>query len=942
MFPSNDHTATKGFVSIAGSNLASEFSKFMVAWYQVNGSSFDIVATLVKPDGTIEGGVVNVADNATYHQTEPDVTYDSVNSRYLVVFKDSRNTHYQIYGQYMVDSGDGLVSAGTATSVNFPISEASTGGDCYYPAVVFDPATQSSLVVWEDERNAAETGADIYGQVVISTTLVLGQDLAICDNVHGQYVPALDASGLGVVGVVWQDNRYDPLTGTRSPYGAVFGRMVNLGSGNYEVYPERAYMVTGLEGNASYPAVAYGGDLSALVFYVMGSSSTTVEWARMGTEQLTDTLDSHLVGRWAFNEGSGTVAHDAAANGHDGTISGAQWTMDKAKAAGSALYFDGVSSVSIPISAAFNEAISSSLTLAGWIYMDPDSDDTYRTMVAKAESDYSFWLGTYNGSPKFRLSSGGTGWDEEVYASDIHLNTGQWYYLTGTFDGATMKLYINGNLVGTGVLAGSIYESAAALTIGSGDGKYFLGSIDDVRIYDRALNFIEIAETAGLESLVRGYVSVDGSFEQGVIVQATSNADGALYSTESDAYGYYYLFVPNGCYELSIDPSGSTSGVPFQPSDYIEAGSAYEGGVIRDYNLYTGPVFTLSGTIRDSSSNPVEAFVFYQNETFGIYHEVTTDGYGGYSLTNLPEGDGVVGVRPMDDSYAVTASELSITDSGTYDFTVYSGTYVYGTVSDMEGYAVAGVPVTYYAREDSPIKLTEYTDEKGEFNILGVPDGGEGFVVVQPDPDTLYCASGRHYVTFNYMNNGLAAGLIRLERGSLVSGYVYDATSGKALSAVDVEAGNLSMHAYGRTCLGAYTMVLPEGQHTIYYGGFYLDGQGVPNWNYPEQPNSLLAGMPVTVTVTSADVLSDTLTVLAPDMYVTILTDGGALAVVVEEDPNWTATGGQLVCSAYVPGALSGAFDPNVTVQNPVSTMVLYRYPGCHYAHDAFSVGREF
>lgn len=43
---------------------------------------------------------------------------------------------------------------------------------------------------------------------------------------------------------------------------------------------------------------------------------------------------------WKLDEGSGTVAHDASGNGHDGTFKGApQWVTGKI---GGALQFDGV------------------------------------------------------------------------------------------------------------------------------------------------------------------------------------------------------------------------------------------------------------------------------------------------------------------------------------------------------------------------------------------------------------------------------------------------------------------------------------------------------------------------------------------------------------------------------------------------------------------------
>jgi hypothetical protein len=70
-----------------------------------------------------------------------------------------------------------------------------------------------------------------------------------------------------------------------------------------------------------------------------------------------------------------------------------------------------------------------------------------------------------------------------------------WTYLTGTFDGTTMRLYVNGNLVGTLETSAPIDVTDGVLRIGadhSWPGEAFPGAIDEVRIYNRALSQSEI------------------------------------------------------------------------------------------------------------------------------------------------------------------------------------------------------------------------------------------------------------------------------------------------------------------------------------------------------------------------------------------------------------------------------------------------------------------
>ena len=63
-----------------------------------------------------------------------------------------------------------------------------------------------------------------------------------------------------------------------------------------------------------------------------------------------------------------------------------------------------------------------------------------------------------------------------------------------TYDGATLRLYVNGVQVSSVARTGSIATSANPLQIGGDSiyGQYFQGLIDEVRVYNRALSQAEI------------------------------------------------------------------------------------------------------------------------------------------------------------------------------------------------------------------------------------------------------------------------------------------------------------------------------------------------------------------------------------------------------------------------------------------------------------------
>jgi hypothetical protein len=77
-------------------------------------------------------------------------------------------------------------------------------------------------------------------------------------------------------------------------------------------------------------------------------------------------------------------------------------------------------------------------------------------------------------------------------STQLPINT--WSYLAATFDGATLRLYVNGVSVGSSTLSGSAAVSASALRIGGNTvwNEFFQGRIDEVRIYNRALTAAEI------------------------------------------------------------------------------------------------------------------------------------------------------------------------------------------------------------------------------------------------------------------------------------------------------------------------------------------------------------------------------------------------------------------------------------------------------------------
>jgi hypothetical protein len=70
-----------------------------------------------------------------------------------------------------------------------------------------------------------------------------------------------------------------------------------------------------------------------------------------------------------------------------------------------------------------------------------------------------------------------------------------WTHLAATYDGRILRVYVNGTQVGSITTSGgNLGTSTGALRIGGNTiwGEFFNGTIDDVRIYNRALSAAEI------------------------------------------------------------------------------------------------------------------------------------------------------------------------------------------------------------------------------------------------------------------------------------------------------------------------------------------------------------------------------------------------------------------------------------------------------------------
>jgi hypothetical protein len=306
---------------------------------------------------------------------------------------------------------------------------------------------------------------------------------------------------------------------------------------------------------------------------------------------LTSPTNAELVGWWRLDEGSGTVARDSSGNGNNGTLQGnPQWTTGML---GGALQFDGDDYVNCGNQNVLNFG-TGDWTVSAWIKTTQIDKGTIFAKGGDNSGGIRYTLATHEANAnKLTLTVDDNTTKVQALGATVVID-GQWYHVAAMRQGTTISVYVNGVLDGTTTvssgynLSGTSQHDAliGAITAHDTGGliKYYIGVIDDVRVYSQALTPDELQSVM---SGGKGFPLAKGPTPpDGAVITATW---ASLDWTPGDFAVSHDVYVGESFEDVNVGTSSAFRGNQTSTSFIVGLGlpgDPYPGGLVPGTTYY--------------------------------------------------------------------------------------------------------------------------------------------------------------------------------------------------------------------------------------------------------------------------------------------------------------------------------------------------------------------
>jgi len=205
-----------------------------------------------------------------------------------------------------------------------------------------------------------------------------------------------------------------------------------------------------------------------------------------------------------LDEVGGSVANDDSGNGNHGSLLNGVAFATGRDGNGSVHTGAANQHIRVPNSASINTA-TTQLTLSAWVRASNPAASFYQGIVTRqfgTSFQDQWYLSLVNGRAGFAINTTVGGAQSMVSPAAIAVN--QWTHLTGTWDGTTMRLYVDGVQVATRLAGGTLVATANPITIGANQNdatanaaqELFRGNLDGVMMANRAFTPTEVTNLA--------------------------------------------------------------------------------------------------------------------------------------------------------------------------------------------------------------------------------------------------------------------------------------------------------------------------------------------------------------------------------------------------------------------------------------------------------------
>lgn len=345
-----------------------------------------------------------------------------------------------------------------------------------------------------------------------------------------------------------------------------------------------------------------------------------------------------LVGHWDFEEGNGTTVADSSGLGHHGVLVNPKpetWTTGRS--GGGALYLDGTTgadSTYVTIADSVTLHITGAISFAAWIRCDGIQRDA-PILAKEGDGKLCYWFGAFGtggegSSPgNFGVlldTDGNQPWS--IYdRNQGALFPGLWMHVASTWDGSTIRHYLNGVLLPqTADFTGLLHVADGALILGANvpyNNTAFQGALDEVRLYDHALTAEEVTALVGVTPQRVGYWTFDEGGGTNVLDHSGLGNHGTIVNPTAATWT---SGIRNAAlyFDGTVGPEATYVHVPDAPSLHISSAISFSAWVRCDDISRDAPILAKEG----------EGKLSYWFGAFGLSYRGAGPGNFGLLLSN--------------------------------------------------------------------------------------------------------------------------------------------------------------------------------------------------------------------------------------------------------------------------------------------------------------------